>query len=266
MGRLMWYLGASRRRTADANMKLCLPTLDLAGRQQILENHFDSLGKALIETGMCWWTPDRALIQLSEIKGLEHLKAGLEKGNGVILLSAHFTCLELGLGLLLARRAYPIYAVYQKHSNPLLEAIITRYRGKNADGVIPHDQIRQMIRCLKENKVVWYAPDQAYQGKYSELVPFFDIPAQTNTATGRLAKLSGATVLPFFPRRLKDNRYVVEILPPMKDFPSGNDVEDTLCYHRLIEDQVRKVPDQYLWVHRRFKNRPPEYPDVYATD
>ena len=130
--------------------------------------------------------------------------------------------------------------------------------------MISHKDIRQMIRHLKQNRIVWYAPDQGYRGKYSEIVPFFNIPAASNTATSRLAKISRAAVIPFFVRQKEDySGYTLRLLPPLDNFPSDNPVEDTKRYHQLLEQEIMKAPAQYLWIHRRFKGRPAQYPDLY---
>ncbi|MDH5376735.1 MAG: LpxL/LpxP family Kdo(2)-lipid IV(A) lauroyl/palmitoleoyl acyltransferase [Gammaproteobacteria bacterium] len=263
LGKLFFQLAKSRRRVAEVNIRLCMPNLNQQERDQLVKQHIESVGIGLIETGMCWWSSHQELIKLTQFNGLEHLRDALKAGNGAILLAAHFTTLELGLRLLTALQEFPINSVYQVHKNPLLEKLFFENRGKNT-GLIPQNEIRQMIKLLKANKVVWYAPDQGYEGKYSELVPFFGVPANSNTATSRLAKLTGAVVLPFFERRLDDGTYALDILPPIESFPSDDPILDTERFHHLIEAEARRVPEQYLWVHRRFKRRPPEYPDVYA--
>jgi KDO2-lipid IV(A) lauroyltransferase len=122
-----------------------------------------------------------------------------------------------------------------------------------------------MVRVLKAGGIVWYAPDQAYRGKGAQMVPFFGIPAATNTATSRLARLTGAAVLPYFAERLADRSgYRISIGPALEDFPGDDPVADTRRFHGLIEAQVRRIPEQYLWVHKRFKGLTPGYPDLYT--
>lgn len=158
-----------------------------------------------------------------------------------------------------------IYPVYQRHSNPLLEHIITSNRLLHAEAVIKHDDVRGMLRALKKNGALWYAPDQAYLGKYSELVPFFDVPAASNTATTRLAKITGAAVIPLFMRRTQDNKgYELHLMPALDAFPTEDSVQDTARYHALVEQEIIKSPQQYLWVHKRFKGRPIDIGDLYS--
>lgn len=263
-GRLFYHINKKRRHIAKTNIAICLPKYKPVQQQQVLKKHFESLGMALIETGMCWWESDTDLLNLTHFSGLHYIEEALENKRGAILLSAHFTPLELGLRLLAAAITQPVYAVYQAHTDPYLDKLILDNRLRHAGDVIAQNDIRKMLKTLKQNGIVWYAPDQSYRGKYSEIVPFFDIPANSNTATSRLSKISQAPVLPFFVRRDNSSlQYHVEILPPLVNYPSQDTVQDTLQYHRLIEAQVYKAPDQYLWIHRRFKKRPAPYPDLY---
>ncbi len=265
VGRTAYALMPRRRTIAETNLRLCFPEWDAAQREKVLRHHFEAVGIAFFETAMCWWWSDERLRSLMRIDGLEHLQDGLTRGKGVILLGAHFTSLEIGLRLLAVQIEPRIHPVYQIHSNPLLERIITGNRERHSGKSIPHNNIREMLRTLKQNKVVWYAPDQGYSGKHSAMVPFFGIPAATHTATSRLARASGAAVVPICVRRLPGNDgYRVILHAPFENFPSDDVVADTLRYHQFIEEQTRIAPEQYLWIHRRFKGRPAEYPDVYA--
>src|SRR5690606_10507049 len=147
-----------------------------------------------------------------------------------------------------------------------LERFLARNRGRQAKRAIPRDDVRTLVTALKSNEPVWYAPDQAYRKKGAEMVPFFNIPAATNTATSRLARMTGAAVLPYFPERLPGTQgYRVVIHPPLENFPSDSPAADAERFNRLIEAQVRRIPEQYLWIHRRFKGLTQDYPDYYGT-
>ena len=264
LGRFFYIFAAKRKRIALVNLQACFPEKPPEWHQQILKKHFDSLGMAVIETGMCWWTPDEKLIPLTKVHGIENLQQALARNKGVILLGGHFTSIELGLRLLKPNTSATIYPVYQRHGNPLLEHIITSNRLKHAEAVITSDDVRSMLRALKNNGALWYAPDQAYHGKNTEMVPFFDVAAPSNTSTSRLAKLTGAAVIPLIMRRREDNAgYELYLYPAFNDFPSEDPIEDTARYHQLVEKEIIKSPQQYLWVHKRFKNRPPEYKNLY---
>ena len=196
-------------------------------------------------------------------EGLEELDRLQASGRGAILLAAHFTTLELGARFVTAAR--PVHAVYKPSQNALLEEAFRRYRGAVSAGMVASDDIRAMVRVLKAGGAVWYAPDQAFRGKGARMVPFFGTPAATNTATSRLARMTGAAVLPYFVERLPgDAGYVVRIGAPLEDFPGADEVEDTLRHHRLIEAEARRLPAQYLWLHKRFKGLTPDHPDHYA--
>lgn len=262
LGRLLSLLPTGFKRIASRNIALCWPDLDDTRRKALLAKHFESLGIGLFETGITWWSPDSRLLRMTRVEGLEHLDAALEAGKGAILLSAHFTTLEIGARALCARR--PTSIMYRPTKNAVLEEFLKDNRGRHAKRAIPRDDIRTLIGALKANEIVWYAPDQAYRKKGAEMVPFFGIPAATNTATSRLARLTGAAVLPYFPERLPGGKgYRMVIQPALADFPSDDPAADALRFNHLIEAQIRRVPDQYLWIHRRFKGVTPEYPDYY---
>ncbi len=257
-----WVLPAHRR-IVRRNLELCLPELDAAQRERILREHFRSLGITIGETALVWWGDGAAIRALAQIEGLEHLDAAQARGKGVILLAAHFTTLEIGARVITATRA--VHAVYKPLRNPLLAHYMRARRAAQAAGVIASDDIRSVVRTLRANGIVWYAPDQAYRHKGAELVPFFGVPVATNTATSRLARMTGAAVLPYMVERLPGTAgYRVVIGAPIEGLPSSDSVADTLRYHQLIEAQVRRVPEQYLWVHRRLKGLGPAAPDYYA--
>jgi KDO2-lipid IV(A) lauroyltransferase len=267
LGWFLFLIGAKRRQIAFRNLQVCFPDRREQWHKQIVRKHFDSLGKALVETGMCWWASDEELISLTHLSGIEHLREALQRGKGVILLSAHFTSLELGVRLLKPMTEAKIYPVYQVHENPLLEHIITQNRLRHAERVIDRDNVRDLLRALKANNAIWYAPDQAYGGRNTALVPFFGEPVATNIATSRLAQMSGAAVIPYFTRRLDDDSgYSVTLLPSFDSFPSKDPVADTARYHKVLEEEILRSPEQYFWVHKRFKSRPPGYKNIYADE
>jgi KDO2-lipid IV(A) lauroyltransferase len=263
LGRAMLVLARERRRIARTNLALCFPELSGEEHRQLLKAHFASLGIALVETALSWWAPDSRLRPLARLTGLEHLEAALRQGRGVILLSAHFTTLEIG-GRLLALHA-PFHVLYRDHRNPVIETLQRRARRRRFEKPIPRGDLRGMLASLKQNRPVWYAPDQDFGRDNAVFVPFFGTPAATLTATSRLARASGAPVVPFFPCRLPGARgYELTLLPALEDFPGADIAEDTRRLMALIEERVRQQPDQYLWVHRRFKTRPPGKPPVYG--
>lgn len=262
LGALAYYLMPRRRRIARTNLGLCFPELDTRARRALLRDHFRSLGIGVIETAMSWWTPTGRLRGLARIEGLEHLHAALDAGCGVILLSAHFTTLEIG-GRLLSLHA-PFHVLYRRHKNAAFERVMQRARERHFEKAIPRDDMRGMLKSLKANMPVWYAPDQNYGAEHSIFVSFFGIPAATITATARLARISGARVVPFFQERLPGAAgYRLRLYPALEDFPTDDETVDTQRVNDLIEAEIRKIPAQYLWAHRRFKTRPPGEAPLY---
>lgn len=157
--------------------------------------------------------------------------------------------------------------MYRPTSNPVMGYFLARNRARLSKRAIRRDDIRVLVKALKENDPVWYAPDQAYRNKGAQMVSFFGIPCATNTATSRLAKMTEAPVLPYFPERLANGKsYRITIHPPLEMFPSDDAVADAERYHHAIETHARKVPEQYLWIHRRFKGLDERYPDYYRSD
>jgi KDO2-lipid IV(A) lauroyltransferase len=263
LGSIAVRLPLSFVRIARTNMGICLPELSDRQRELLLKEHFKSLGLGIFETAIAWWGSKRRIAKLTELEGLENLRTALALGRGAILLSAHFTTLEIGGRVLCDVLGGEINIMYRPTANAVLERFLARNRSDRTKRAIPRDDVRTLITALKANEPVWYAPDQAYRKKGAEMVPFFGIPAATNTATSRLARMTGAAVLPFFQERLPSGKYRMVIYPMLEDFPSKDPVADAKRFNQLIELQVRRVPEQYLWIHRRFKGLTPDYPDYY---
>lgn len=263
LGRLIHRLAAKRRAVARRNLALAFPELGEADRNALALRHFEALGMSLVELGLGRWASDAELVALTDIHGTEHLEQAASDGVGVILLSAHFTTLEIS-GRVLALHSPPFDAVYRRHRNEFLTEILRTGRERSARSTIEKNDIKSMVRSLREGRPVWYAPDQSYNLKQSALLPFFGVPSMTNTATSTLARLGKARVLPYFPRRLDNGRYELTILPPLEDFPCDDPETDTLRYVELLEQRIRLCPEQYYWVHRKYKNLPAGMPDYYA--
>jgi len=262
IGDVFRHLARQRRAIATVNLSLCLPEVSAAARETILVEQFRSMGIGVMEMALSWWAPDRRLKRLAHIDGLQHLQAALGKGKGVLLLSGHFTTLEIG-GRLLALHT-PFHVHYREHKNAAFDKIMKDARQKHFGKAIARGDLRGLLRSLQDNIPVWYAPDQDYGREQSVFVPFFGIPAATITATSRLARLSGAAVVPFFQTRLPAARgYQLTLYPALEQFPGDSVAADCARLNRLFEARIREQPDQYLWAHRRFKTRPEGASGVY---
>ena len=262
IGRTFQRLAGRRRAIAATNLALCLPELPASEREKLLAEQFISMGIGVMEMAISWWAPARRLKKHARIEGLQYLQAALDRGKGVILLSAHFTTLEIG-GRLLALHA-PFHVMYREHKNAALDRVMKAARMRHFGKAIPRGDLRGMLKSLQDNMPVWYAPDQDYGREQSLFVPFFGLPAASITATSRLARISGAAVVPFFPTRLPGTRgYRLTLYPPLDDFPGSNIEQDTRRINEIIEARIREQPGQYLWAHRRFKNRPAGEAEIY---
>ncbi len=251
---VMSPLMASRKKVARRNLELCFPDMAPAEREQLLDDNFRTMGMMLIETALSWWASDEQLEQRVNYHGLENLEAALAEGKGVILLTGHFTSMELGGRLIMLKT--PCYVMFRQLKNPLFNAVMLKWRTYHSEGAVLQNDPRSMVRALRKNKVVWYAPDQDYGRKQSVFAKFFGVTAATVPATARLVKMSGAKVVPFVPRREADGSYTLSLGKALDDFPTGDDVADAQRINDIIEREIRKSPEQYFWVHRRFKSQP----------
>lgn len=265
LGPLMSVLLASRRRIAARNIALCLPELDEPARARLLRASFASLARMVAETAWCWAGRPRDLTGLLELVGADHLRAAVDDPRGVLVVTAHVTCLEMGaraIGELVDGEG-----MYRPLKGPVMEWYQNRGRARYAQGMIPKRNLRDAIRLLRDGGLLWYAPDQDFGIRQSVFAPFFGIPTATLLATHRLPRLTGCRVIVMMPRyEPASDRYVVEVLPPLEDFPTDDPVADLTRINALLEAQVRKAPEQYWWVHRRFKTRPEGVPDLYGAD
>jgi Kdo2-lipid IVA lauroyltransferase/acyltransferase len=264
LGKFIGMLPLAYWRIAQCNIELCLPNLSERERKALLAQHCRSLGMTLCETAVTWWGSNAKIKRLAQVQGSEHLCTALARGKGVIIIGGHFTTIEIATRIL--GTVVPLNALYRPPKNQLLGHIMhstsCRY-GKP----IAHDDIRAMIRALKNNEAVWYAPDQSYRNKGAAMVEFFGTPAATTTATSRLAKISGAAVLTYFVERLPGGAgYRATISPILENFPGTNVESDVGRFNRMLEAHILKVPDQYLWMHRRFKGLSSGYPNYYGRD
>lgn len=272
--RALWWLGrrlgalvlrtpTARRRIAQANIALCFPELAAPDRAALVNANLRDIGMMLVEFALGWMGSDRRMAEVpTRIEGLQHLEAAREQGRGVLLVGGHFSHLELCARLV--SRRIRIAGMYRRMDSAVFEWVVLRARLHYAAAMFDKDDIRGTVKYLRSGGTLWYAPDQDMRSKDTVFVPFFGVPAATITATHHLARMSGAAVIPFFHRRLPDGQgYALRLGAPLENFPGTDVLSDTARVNACIEQMVREAPEQYLWVHKRFKTRPPGQPAIY---
>ncbi len=268
IGRLGWWLAPRDRHTTLVNLRLCRPDLSEGERRRLGHAHFTSLVQSLFETAALWFRPRGRLAQSPVLAGREHLETALQRGKGVLLVTAHFTTNEMAAAAL-GRAGLDADLMYKRSSRPLIQAFSLRRRLQQAaptTRLIPSEGLVEVLRSLKRNRIVLYAPDQVYAGPGHLRVPFFGIPALCNPGITTLARATGCAVLLYFPERLPGTAgFVGTVVPPLPYFPSTDAAADVLRYHRAIEEQVQRAPEQYLWSYKRFRPLPGE-PDPYRAN
>ena len=257
LGHVLYRIPSSRSQVALKNIQLCFPNLSSEEQKNLLRQHFISLGIGFFEVGIARWKSTKKLKQIVQVQGLENLRDAVAKNKGVILFSAHFTLLEIsaligrndiGIGL------PPLVGMYRLGNNQLINRFFRNTRLRSCESLVTKNEVKNLIRALKNKKIVWYAADQNFVGKNAIPVKFFGHEAMTNASITRIAEIAGCPVLPFLPSRLPNGEgYILEIYPEIDAFPSDNPQQDMERMHRILEAHILKNPEQYYWVHRRFK-------------
>ena len=258
MGLLLYRISSSRLLIAKKNIELCFPALSATEQSHLVKQHFISLGIGFFEVGMARWKSNQSLKKIIEIKGIEHLIRAVKKNRGVILMSAHFTMLEIsaliGRNEIVQEDLPPMVGMFRLGKNSVINQFFRNTRLRSTESLVTKFEVKDLIRALKDKKLVWYASDQSFTGKNAISVNFFKHPAMTNPGIIRIAKITGSPVLPYFPSRLANGKgYVLEVLPEIESFPSEDTNNDMKKIHAMLEQHILQNPEQYYWVHRRFK-------------
>lgn len=256
-GDAAYALHGPRRRIARRNLRACFPDKRDADIRRLAREHFRALVIAVLAGGIAWWGGRARLRRLTQFRGRDIYDNARARGANIIVLAPHFMGLEHG-GMRLSVDA-PMVSMYQRHKNPLLDALIHRRRARF--GAIQYDRRRApkaMLRLIRAGRPFYYLPDQDPGRNAAVFAPFFGVPAATFSALGRIARLADATVIPCATRLLPRGRgFEVMFGAPLANYPSGDDIADATAMNRAIEDLIARAPAQYLWSHRRFKTRPP---------
>ena len=255
IGHLAGRLLKSRRQIAQTNIRLCFPELSKAEQEQLLTRNMAEAGISLLETGIAWFWPTKRIAKLLQIEGEEYVNLAQQQGKGVLLLACHMMSLEVGCRLFGERHL--ANGIYRPNRNKVLEYFQYRGRTRNGAKILDRNNIRAAFRALKKGELVWYALDQDLGRKRSIFVPFFGVEdTATTPGTSALASLGNALVIPFYLYRKADSTgYHLSLQPPLQDFPTSDEIADTRRVNQILEANIRKRPEQYLWMHRRFKTR-----------
>jgi len=264
VGRLLFKIGSKRKHVADTNLKLCFPEMSEQERQHILKINFENTGIALFETGMGWWWPDWRIKRKFTITGLDNIEKAQAEGNGVLLLAMHYLSAEIigrGFG-----HAHPLVIFYRPHNNQLMEYFQFRGRGRSNKYMLGKRDVKGLIKALKAGDACVYLPDQDYGRNRSLFVPMFAVKdAATTTGTLIFARQNATVTMMMIPKRNDDGSgYTIEITAPLTNFPTKDDTTDVIRINQELEKAIARKPEQYMWLHRRFKTRPdPNSPSLY---
>lgn len=264
LGLVLYVVVAKRRRIVQVNFALCFPEMSARTRQRLVRAHFRMLGRSIVERGMLWWASAERLARLVQVEGADKVRGLLDAGQPVIMMAPHFVGLDAG-GTALTMR-FDLVSIYARQKNPVFDRWLLHGRSRFGDQLLlARDQgVRATIKAMRSGRPFYYLPDLNFRTRDAVFAPFFGVPAWTITGLSRLSRAAGAKVVSCKTRMLDAGRgYVVELSDPWPDFPSDDVQADTERMNREIEALVRQHPEQYHWVHRRFKTRPPGEPKYY---
>ena len=262
LGRLLSRKLKSRARVTDANLAVCMPELDEADRRQLVEDAFVASTRGILESVHAWWRDMTPYCESASVRGTEHLEEARRRGQGVLLIGGHYSIFDFALPLIACHLEKPGY-MYRPNNNPVIDRMIERGRRRHFN-IRPFTkrQLRPMLSFLKEGGQVWFACDQDFGKKSEVFVPFFGVSAGCITSPSYIARESGAAVICVSHLRMPDGSYRVVFSPIQEDF-GDNPQKDAELWNHFIETTVREQPDQYLWLHKRFKSRPEGAATVY---
>lgn len=262
VGMLLYVFAGERRRVAQTNLALCFPQWSDVERTRIARRHFQAFGRGLLEHGLLWWSGRERLQRLIRVEGLEHWQAVADRP--VIWLAPHFVGLDMGGTRIITE--WRGVSVYSRQKSPLFDRVLLHGRTRFVKPVLfsRHDSIRAVVRAMREGLPFYYLPDMDLGSRDAVFVPFFGVPAATITGLSRIARLARAVVVPAVTRQLPGGQgYVLTFHPAWKDFPTDDVEADTRRMNAFIEERVQEMPEQYFWLHKRFKTRPPGEPGFY---
>ncbi|OON40580.1 lipid A biosynthesis palmitoleoyl acyltransferase [Izhakiella australiensis] len=263
-GKLSRLFLRRREKITCRNIELCFPGIDEAEKERMIAGNFASLGMALAETGIAWFWSDKAVKKLFEVSGMNHLQHAQQQKRGVMVIGVHFMSLELGGRI--SGLCQPMMAMYRPHNNRAMEWAQTKGRMRSNKAMINRQDLRGMVHALKQGESVWFAPDQDYGPKGSVFAPLFAVEkTATTNGTFVLSRLANPAMLSIVLIRNSNNYgYRLIIDPELKNYPHNDEMAAAVYMNKVIESQILRAPEQYLWMHRRFKTRPSGEASLYA--
>ena len=262
LGKFLFYVASSRRKIAEKNLSLCFPDKNKLQINFLLKKNFEEIGISFFETANAYFANNQKIEEKLIVKNEKYLQEAIDNDKSIILLASHFLSLMLGSRALLLK--YGIANIYRPQNNQLFDEIMRSSFVKNGAVMIKTKDTRSMLKAIKSKTPIWYAPDQDLGPNNSIYAPFFKIQTATVSATARLAQSDNTVVLPYHFNRQGD-KYIMEFQRPLKPYPTMNPLKDASKTNSILEKQILKFPDQYLWVHKRFKTRPDEESDYYKN-
>ena len=254
-GAVVYWLVPERRLVTRVNLEKCFPELNGDDREVLARAHFRAFCRSLVDRALLWWAPRARIERLVRIEGLEHLRA--LGGAPAVLFAPHFVGLDAGLTRLGCE--VNLVVMYANQKDPLFGELLRRGRRRFGDQrlVSRQEGIRATLAAMREGRPFYYLPDQDYGPRDTLFVPFFGVAAATVPGLSRIAQVAGAKVLPCVTRMLPGSAgYVLQIEPPWDNFPTPDTVADTRRMNEYLERRILEMPEQYFWMHKRFKTRP----------
>ncbi len=262
LGRLLFRFGGRRRRITAINLRLCFPDLGEDGIDALARRVFESVALGAFEICVAWLNPKRDLRTRTRVQGAELFQNAVAQGRGLVLLGGHFAVMDV-VSRSLADLG-PVDVMYRRNRNPVWEWLQVRGRRHYFQDVLERKDVRGALRSLKAGRALWYAADQDYGPKHSVFAPFFGVQAATITGAARLARANQSPVLMVTQHRDDATKtWTLKFEPAPPGFPSGDAQRDAAALNQAVEAAVRQHPEQYLWLHRRFKTRPPGETGLY---
>ena len=262
VGLLLYPLAFERRRVVLTNLRLCFPQWSDAERSQVARRHFQAFARTLVEHGVLWWGSRERIQRLVRVEGLENWQA--VRDRPVIWFAPHFVGLDMGGARIITE--WRGISVYSHQKDPVVDRVLLRGRTRFVTPALfsRQDGIRPVVKAMREGLPFYYLPDMDFGSRDSIFVPFFGVPAATITGLSRIARLARAVVVPAVTRQLPGRQgYELRFYPAWRDFPSGDVEADTQRMNEFIEQRAAEMPEQYYWVHRRFKTRPAGQEKIY---